>query len=95
MPADPFNPFTPGGKARRIIRDLVAHAYRPFEDDSELTALGIDSLDIAHIALNLEGALGIEIDVDEFPRGCTVGHVVALAEAKILAKSQPVPERAA
>lgn len=95
MPHDPFNPFTPGGKARRILRELIIPPHHAFTDESELARLGIDSLDIVYLALNLEGALGITVDVDEFPRGCTVRDVVALAEAKVLAKSAPARESVA
>lgn len=72
----------PAQEVRRAIAALLP-VHKGFEDGATLTSLGFDSLDPIELALDLEEALDIYIDVDEFPRGCTVADVIALVEGKL------------
>lgn len=52
------------------------------ENDS-LQKLGLDSLDLVEVMLEIEEALGIEFDSDEISQVTTLGDVLKLIETKI------------
>jgi len=79
--------------AKSIIEILKKHMKEPRDDislDTELTALEIESLDLAMIVFDIEDTFGIEIpynaneEVEDFK---TVGSVVERVQALVSANS--------
>jgi len=79
--------------AKSIIEILKKHMKEPRDDislDTELTALEIESLDLAMIVFDIEDTFGIEIpynaneEVEDFK---TVGSVVERVQALVTANS--------
>ena len=77
--------------AKNIIEILKKHMKEPRDDialDTELTALEIESLDLAMIVFDIEDTFGIEIpynaneEVEDFK---TVGSVVERVQALVTA----------
>ncbi len=52
------------------------------EDDS-LSSLGLDSLDLVEVMLEIEDELGIEFDSNEIGEVSTLGDVIKLIESKL------------
>ena len=83
----------------RIKPVLAAYAPRgdvPIEPATALAALGIDSLDLTMITLDIEDLLDLTIPCPtRLESACTLGDVVACIEAAIADKSARVASRAA
>lgn len=68
--------------AFETIRQVVAaETGEEVTPDTRLVALVTDSLEMANLILELEGALGIEIPDEDVQKLCVVQDVVAYAEA--------------
>ena len=52
------------------------------EEDS-LSSLGLDSLDLVEVMLEIEEALGIEFDSEQIAEVVTLGDVLKLIETKL------------
>ena len=71
-----------------MYNKLVAYAARQLEIDaaditpaSTFESLGIDSLDIVEMVMDLEDELGIELELEE--KVATIGELVAFVESKM------------
>ena len=53
------------------------------KEDDNLSALGLDSLDLVEVMLEIEDTLGIEFDSSEIQDVATLGDVIKLIETKI------------
>ncbi|MFV5995438.1 beta-ketoacyl synthase N-terminal-like domain-containing protein [Streptomyces sp. NPDC056231] len=84
--------YWPGEEQHEDDDDLIAwvlreHARVPFDDDSTLDAIGIDSLAKLRLIVQLSKRSGIEVDPEDFGRLRTVGalrewiHALQAAEA--------------
>ncbi len=69
----------------KVLTDILAKRVDTtgVTEDSVLTDLGLDSLDLVEIVLEIEEALGVEFDNDEILTLRTVGDVKALAVNKV------------
>ena len=72
-----------------MYEKLVSYACKQLElDASEITpdssfeSLGIDSLDVVEMIMDLESELGVELDLEE-QKISTFGELAAFIEAKI------------
>ena len=72
-----------------MYNKLVAYAARQLElDASEITpsstfeSLGIDSLDIVEMVMDLESELGVELDMED-QKIATFGELAAFVESKL------------
>ena len=72
-----------------MYEKLVAYAARQLELDAEeitpsstFESLGIDSLDIVEMIMDLESELGVELDLEE-QKIATFGELAAFIESKI------------
>ena len=72
-----------------MYNKLVSYAARQLElDASEITpestfeSLGIDSLDIVEMVMDLESELGIELDMED-QKIATFGELAAFVESKL------------
>lgn len=52
-------------------------------DDTELTKIGLDSLDLVEMMLNLETELNVEFDSNEIADVKTLSDVISLIEKKL------------
>ena len=71
-----------------MYEKLVSYAAKQLElDPAEITpdstfeSLGIDSLDIVEMIMDLESELGIELELEE--KVATIGELVAFVESKM------------
>ena len=53
------------------------------KEEDNLSALGLDSLDLVEVMLEIEDTLNIEFDSDEIQEVKTLGDVIKLIETKI------------
>ena len=72
-----------------MYEKLVSYAAKQLElDASEITpestfeSLGIDSLDIVEMVMDLEGELGVELDMED-EKIATFGELAAFIETKL------------
>jgi acyl carrier protein len=72
-----------------MYEKLVAYASKQLEiDDSEITrestfeSLGIDSLDVVEMVMDLESELGIELEMED-QKITTFGELAAFVESKV------------
>lgn len=72
-----------------MYEKLVAYASKQLEldaaeitPDSTFEALGIDSLDIVEMIMDLETELGVELDLED-QKIATFGELAAFIEAKV------------
>ncbi len=68
----------------KVLSDILAKRVdiTTVTDDSVLTELGLDSLDLVEIMLEIEDALGVEFENEEILALRTVGDVKKLSERK-------------
>ena len=72
--------------AEIIINELKLEDVTPatFDPDLDLVdEVGIDSMDLAAIALRLRDEYGIRIDEDDYPKLTTVGIIAAYIDDKL------------
>lgn len=72
--------MTPREHVIVAIRALLDDDMGPPADDVELAPIGLDSLGVVALAMDLEERLGVEVPDGEEARWTTVGDVVAWAE---------------
>ena len=53
------------------------------KEDDKLASLGLDSLDLAEVMIEIEDALGVEFSADDFQEISTLKSVLDLIEKKI------------
>ncbi len=53
------------------------------DEGDSLQALGLDSLDLVEVMLEIEDALGVEFDSEEIQEVTTLGDVLKLIEKKL------------
>ena len=70
---------------RKIVSDVMAKRVdiSSITDDTLLTALGLDSLDLVEIMLEIEEAAGIEFEDDKIASVKTVKDVLDAIEEKL------------
>lgn len=71
----------------RIAAEVGLDSTAPIQLDSVITELGIDSLAMAQIVLELEAALGVTIPDDALLDVVTVEDLVRIVEAQLAAGS--------
>ena len=71
-----------------MFEKLVKYAAKQLEldaaeitPDSTFESLGIDSLDVVEMIMDLESELGVELELEE--KIATVGELVAFVESKL------------
>lgn len=75
-------------KVIELVHDICNINIDDIRDNSELTyELGLDSLDIIELAMNLEKEFDITIDHAELPKNCTVYDIVKEVSRLIDAKN--------
>ncbi len=69
----------------KVLADILAKRVdiSMVTDESVLTELGLDSLDLVEIMLEIEEALGVEFENEEILALRTVGDVKKLSKRKI------------
>lgn len=67
-------------KVAAMLAETLDTDVSEIKEDTEFAALGIDSLDVTELVMNLEDELGIEIEVDASIK--TVADLVKVIEAK-------------
>jgi len=70
-------------KVEAIIRDQKTIPDDPLEPETELEALGFDSLDALNIVFALEETFGISLSDDEVRGGRTLGRMVEIVEGHL------------
>ena len=70
---------------KRTVTDLLSKRVdvSKLNEDDKLTALGLDSLDLVELMLEIEEALGIEFESSEIGEVATLGDVLKLIETKM------------
>lgn len=70
-------------KFKNIIQEVCDIPINSINEDSKLSDLGLDSLEIAQVIFTVEGELNITIDGDNFENIVTVGDALrAIQEAE-------------
>ena len=69
---------------RKIVTELLAKRVdvSSLKEDDKLSALGLDSLDLVELMLEIEEELNIEFDSSEIGDVATLGDVLRLIETK-------------
>lgn len=67
-------------KVIEAVAELTGKDVSEFTDETKFADLGIDSLDITELAMNLEDEFGVELKVDASI--ATIGDLVAKIEAE-------------
>lgn len=70
---------------KKIVSDILAKRtdVSSLKEDDNLSALGLDSLDLVEVMLEIEDQLGIEFDSNEIGDVATLGDVLKLIETKM------------
>ena len=70
---------------KKTVSDLLSKRVdiSNLKDTDLLSGLGLDSLDLVEVMLEIEEELGIEFDSDEISQVATLGDVLKLIESKI------------
>ncbi len=68
------------------LEDVTAETLDP--DIDLVDEIGIDSMDLATVALVLQDTYAIRIDEDDYPTLTTLRRIAAYVEAKVAARSQ-------
>lgn len=69
---------------KKTVSEILAKRVdvSSLKEDDKLSALGLDSLDLVEVMLEIEDTLGIEFDSDEIQEVATLGDVIKLIETK-------------
>ena len=70
---------------RKTVSEILSKRVdvSSLKEDDNLSALGLDSLDLVEVMLEIEEELGIEFDSNEIQEVSTLGDVIKLIEAKL------------
>lgn len=70
---------------KKTVSDLLSKRVDTsnLKETDSLSRLGLDSLDLVEVMLEIEEELGIEFDSDEISQVDTLGDVLKLIESKI------------
>lgn len=70
---------------KKTVSDLLSKRVdiSNLKETDLLSGLGLDSLDLVEVMLEIEEELGIEFDSDEISQVATLGDVLKLIESKI------------
>jgi acyl carrier protein len=77
-----------GAALRQVLRELVENntgePLQQFDDDTDLrSGLGLDSVDVITLAVEIQDRLDVLIAAAEFEQLQTVGHLVVLIESRL------------
>ena len=69
---------------KKTVSEILAKRVdvSSLKEDDKLSTLGLDSLDLVEVMLEIEDTLGIEFDSDEIQEVATLGDVIKLIETK-------------
>ncbi len=69
----------------KTVKEIVGSKIKGdnFTRDTELSSLGLDSLDKAEILIDIEDKFGIEFDDEEMKTVSTVGDLFDIIEKKV------------
>lgn len=67
-------------KFKNIMEDVCGVKLGHIDANSNLSELGLDSLDVAQLIFAIESELGISIDSDELEKIVTVGDALRVIE---------------
>lgn len=70
---------------KKVVSDILSKRVdvSKLKEDDNLVALGLDSLDLVEVMLEIEDALHIEFDSDEIAELSTLKDVLNLIETKL------------
>ncbi len=70
---------------KKTVQDILAKRVdiSNLKEEDSLSDLGLDSLDLVEVMLEIEEALGIEFDSSEIGEVSSLGDVLKLIEAKL------------
>ncbi len=70
---------------KKTVSEILAKRVdvSKLKEDEKLSSLGLDSLDLAEVMIEIEDTLGIEFSADDFQEISTLKSVLDLIEAKI------------
>lgn len=70
---------------KKVVSDILAKRIdiSNLKEEDSLTQLGLDSLDLVEVMLEIEDALGVEFDSDEIGNLTTLKSVLDLINTKI------------
>ena len=70
---------------KKTVSDILSKRVdvSNLSESDNLTKLGLDSLDLVEVMLEIEEELGIEFDSSEISEVATLGDVLKLIESKI------------
>ena len=70
---------------KKVVSDILAKRIdiSNLKEEDSLTQIGLDSLDLVEVMLEIEDALGVEFDSDEIGNLTTLKSVLDLINTKI------------
>ena len=70
---------------KKVVSDILSKRIdiSTLDEGDSLQALGLDSLDLVEVMLEIEDALGVEFDSEEIQEVTTLGDVLKLIETKL------------
>lgn len=70
---------------KKIVSEVLAKRtdISSLNEDNKLSDLGLDSLDLVEVMLEIEEVLGVEFDSEEIQEVSTLGDVLKLIETKL------------
>ena len=70
---------------RKVVTEILSKRtdVSNLKEDDKLSSLGLDSLDLVEVMLEIEEALGIEFDSEQIAEVSTLGDVLKLIETKL------------
>ena len=70
---------------KKTVSDILAKRIdiSNLKEDDDFASLGLDSLDLAEVMIEIEEALGIEFSAEDFQEVSTLKSVLDLIEKKI------------
>jgi acyl carrier protein len=67
---------------RTICETLDVHDS-DFDEDTELSEIGMDSLDVSELALIIEDEYGVELTDEDVEQSKTIGNLAEIVEGKL------------
>ena len=67
---------------RTICETLDVHD-RDFDEDTKLSEIGMDSLDVSELALIIEDEYGVELTDEDVEQSKTIGNLAEIVEGKL------------
>lgn len=68
-------------KIRELIAEKIECSVDEIQEDTEFEALGIDSLDVAELVINLEDEFSIKLELDSSVK--SVKDLITMIEGKL------------